>query len=235
MYTLIGPGDHVICVYPTYQQLYDTPRSLGAEVTLWTLKKDNGWVPDVDELSGLIKPNTKMIIINNPNSPTGAPIPDNVIATIATGSMSKGCALAGIRVGWVASRDKSIISAIMLARDYTTISVSQIDDQIARFALSPEVKPTLGIHDSPPVSVFMGRAGTTAFIRFNDKNGDPVNDVKLCLDLLDKAKLLFVAGSRCFGGDEDFKGYVRMGYVCETEVLVDGLKELEACIDKYLV
>jgi DNA-binding transcriptional MocR family regulator len=63
LYTLIGPGDHVICVYPTYQQLYDTPRSLGAEVTLWKLKKENGFVPDVDELAGLIKPNTKVCIV----------------------------------------------------------------------------------------------------------------------------------------------------------------------------
>ncbi|KAF5660655.1 type I transaminase [Fusarium heterosporum] len=299
LYTLIGPGDHVICVYPTYQQLYDTPRSLGAEVTLWKLKKENGWVPDVDELVGMIKPNTKMIIINNPNNPTGAPIPDSFITqiahiaeakgiilfsdevyrplfhggasggketevprpattlnykrTIATGSMSKGYALAGIRVGWIASRDKSIISAIMLARDYTTISVSQIDDQVARFALSPEVKPalverniTLARNNAKILKDFMHRyqsvcswvepkAGTTAFIHFNDKNGDSVDDVKLCLDLLERAKLLFVAGSRCFGDDGDFKGYVRMGYVCETEVLVDGLKELGSYIDKFLV
>lgn len=167
--------------------------------------------------------------------------------------MSKGYALAGIRVGWIASRDRSIISAIMLARDYTTISVSQIDDQVARFALSPEVKPalvqrniTLARTNAAILKEFMDRyksvcswvepkAGTTAFIRFNDKSGDPVDDVKLCLDLLDKAKLLFVAGSRCFGGDADFKGYVRMGYVCETDVLVAGLKELGAYIDRVLV
>ncbi|ENH75300.1 Aspartate aminotransferase [Fusarium oxysporum f. sp. cubense race 1] len=247
--------------------LYDTPRSLGAEVTLWKLKKENGFVPDVDELAGLIKPNTKMIIINNPNNPTGAPIPSSVIDRISKVAEEKGIilfsdevyrplpgyALAGIRVGWIASRDRSIISAIMLARDYTTISVSQIDDQVARFALSPEVKPalvqrniTLARTNAAILNEFMDRyksvcswvepkAGTTAFIRFNDKNGDPVDDVKLCLDLLDKAKLLFVAGSRCFGGDADFKGYVRMGYVCETDVLVAGLKELGAYIDRVLV
>ncbi|KAF5532840.1 transaminase type I [Fusarium phyllophilum] len=274
LYTLIGPGDHVICVYPTYQQLYDTPRSLGAEVTLWKLKKENGFVPDVDELVGLIKPNTKLaedkgIILFSDEvyrplfhggasggDHTEVPKPVTTLGyqkTIATGSMSKGYALAGIRVGWIASRDRSIISAIMLARDYTTISVSQIDDQVARYALSPEVKPALvqrnialARTNAAILKVFMERyksvcswvepkVGTTAFIRFNDKNGDPVDDVKLCLDLLEKAKLLFVAGSRCFGGDADFKGYVRMGYVCETDVLVDGLKELGAYIDKVLV
>ena len=60
LYTLIGPGDHVICVYPTYQQLYDTPRSLGAEVTLWRLKEENQFIPDVNELPSLIKKNTKV-------------------------------------------------------------------------------------------------------------------------------------------------------------------------------
>ncbi|KAM0417360.1 hypothetical protein ACHAPT_012676 [Fusarium lateritium] len=298
LYTLVGPGDHVICVYPTYQQLYDTPRSLGAEVTLWTLREENGFVPDVDELANLVKSNTKMIIINNPNNPTGIPIPNEVLykiakvaekndiiifsdevysplyhggvsgeievsrpvttlvgyeKTLVTGSMSKGYAMAGVRLGWVASRDKAIISAIASARHYVTISVSQVDDQIAAYALSPAVRPSLierninlartnakilkefVVRYQSVCSWVEPKAGTTAFIRFNKKNGEPVNDVEFCLDLLKKANVLLVAGSHCFGGDQDFKGYVRVGYVCQTHVLVAGLKELGAYIDKYLV
>lgn len=60
LYSLVGPGDHVICVYPTYQQLYDVPRSLGAEVSLWKLEKEHGYVPDVAELDGLAQQNTKV-------------------------------------------------------------------------------------------------------------------------------------------------------------------------------
>lgn len=59
-YGLVGPGDHVICVYPTYQQLYSVPESLGAEVSLWRLQPENGFVPDVDELEALVKANTKV-------------------------------------------------------------------------------------------------------------------------------------------------------------------------------
>jgi aspartate/methionine/tyrosine aminotransferase len=236
-----------------------------------------------------------MIIINNPNNPTGAPIHNNVlkriaqiakekgiilfsdevyrplfhggasgrievpqpavtlgyVKTITTGSMSKGYALAGIRVGWIASKDKSIILALMAARDYTTISVSQIDDQVARYALSSAVRPslvdrnlTLARTNSRLLKGFVERynsvcswieptAGTTAFVRFS-KNGQPINDVDFCLDLLKKNNVLLVAGSRCFGGDKDFKGYVRMGYVCETDVLVEGLKRLGAYIETHL-
>lgn len=59
-YTLIGPGDHIVCVYPTYQQLYSVPQSLGAEVSLWRLSKENSYVPNMEELTGLVKTNTKV-------------------------------------------------------------------------------------------------------------------------------------------------------------------------------
>jgi aspartate/methionine/tyrosine aminotransferase len=59
-YSLVGPGDHVVCVFPTYQQLYAVPETLGAEVSLWKLKAEDQYVPDVDELEKLIKSNTKV-------------------------------------------------------------------------------------------------------------------------------------------------------------------------------
>ena len=62
-YALLGPGDHVICHYPTYQQLYSVPRSLGAEVDLWKSKAEDKWLPDFEELKALVKENTKLIIL----------------------------------------------------------------------------------------------------------------------------------------------------------------------------
>ncbi|MBB6218118.1 aspartate/methionine/tyrosine aminotransferase [Anaerosolibacter carboniphilus] len=69
---LVEPNDHVISVLPTYQQHYSIPESLGAKVDILPLRWENGFLPDIDELKSLIKPNTKMISINNPNNPTGA-------------------------------------------------------------------------------------------------------------------------------------------------------------------
>lgn len=69
LYTLVGPGDHVICHYPTYQQLYSVPASLGAEVSLWRSKETDGWRLDLEELKGLIRPNTKLIIIKYARRP----------------------------------------------------------------------------------------------------------------------------------------------------------------------
>jgi aspartate/methionine/tyrosine aminotransferase len=68
-YTLVGPGDHVICHYPTYQQLYAVPESLGAEVSLWKAKEDDDWKLDIKELESLIRPNTKLIILKYVDAP----------------------------------------------------------------------------------------------------------------------------------------------------------------------
>lgn len=72
LYSLVEPGDHVISLYPSYQQLYDIPKSFGAEVDFWHIRKDLNWLPDLDELRRFIRPNTKLICINNANNPTGA-------------------------------------------------------------------------------------------------------------------------------------------------------------------
>ena len=70
--TLVEPGDHVISVIPTYQQHYSIPESLGANIETLRLKPENGFLPDLNELRAMVKPDTKLICINNPNNPTGA-------------------------------------------------------------------------------------------------------------------------------------------------------------------
>ena len=70
--SLVSPGDLVISVLPTYQQLYSIPESLGAKVKILPLSRENGYLPNLDALRALAVPGTKMICINNPNNPTGA-------------------------------------------------------------------------------------------------------------------------------------------------------------------
>ncbi|MGM8213435.1 aminotransferase [Virgibacillus sp. W0430] len=82
LYSLIKPGDEVICVQPTYQQLYSVPESFGATVKLLTLKKENGFFPDLEELAALVSSKTKLIIINNPNNPTGAVMEEPMLQQI---------------------------------------------------------------------------------------------------------------------------------------------------------
>ena len=63
LFALLGPEDHVIVQYPTYQQLYSLPASLGVQVSLWKAKENDNWNLDTEELGSLIQPNTKMIVL----------------------------------------------------------------------------------------------------------------------------------------------------------------------------
>ncbi|OSS43602.1 hypothetical protein B5807_11800 [Epicoccum nigrum] len=292
-YSLVGEGDHVICQYPTYQSLYSVPQSLGAEVDLWKASPEKKWIPDLEELKALIKPNTKLIVINNPNNPTGAvmgktfleqlveiaseknitiladevyrpifhslsPIdkdfPPSLLSmgyknVVVTGSMSKAYSLAGIRVGWIASRNSEIVETIASARHYTTISVSGLDEQVAAYALSPATvhgllarniqlaKTNLAllekfvIKNEDECEWVKPVAGTTAFIKFH-REGKPVDSVDFCKKLLEKTGVLFVPGSQSFG--EEFKGYVRIGFVNQTDVVQKGLEEASKFVRKNL-
>lgn len=80
--TLVEPKDKVVSVIPTYQQHYSIPKSLGANVSLFYLKEENNWLPDLNELKKTVAKDTKLICINNPNNPTGSLIPDDMMFEI---------------------------------------------------------------------------------------------------------------------------------------------------------
>jgi len=72
MNSILEKGDHVVVVNPSYQSLQEIPNSIGCKVDFWNVRKNaNFWYFDTEELEILIKPNTKMLILNFPHNPTG--------------------------------------------------------------------------------------------------------------------------------------------------------------------
>jgi aspartate/methionine/tyrosine aminotransferase len=68
----LQPGDHVICIAPAYQSLYEVAKSIGCELSFWTPSRDAAeWYYNPEDLSKLINNKTKLIILNFPHNPTG--------------------------------------------------------------------------------------------------------------------------------------------------------------------
>ena len=80
--SLLEKGDEVLSIVPTYQQHYSIPKSLGANVKLLFLQEENKWLPNLRELENNLTRKTKLICLNNPNNPTGAVIPDEMLKRI---------------------------------------------------------------------------------------------------------------------------------------------------------
>jgi aspartate/methionine/tyrosine aminotransferase len=86
---LVGPGDVVVAVVPTYQQHYSIPESCGAEVRLVWLKPENGFLPDPAELAEAAR-GARLIALTNPNNPTGALIDRDGLLAIAATARAEG-------------------------------------------------------------------------------------------------------------------------------------------------
>lgn len=72
MHSLLRAGDHVVCVAPAYQSLYEVARAIGCEVEMLYLQTgENGWRFDVDTVRRSLKPNTRLLVLNFPHNPTG--------------------------------------------------------------------------------------------------------------------------------------------------------------------
>ena len=89
--SLLDSGDHVISLFPTYQQMYDFPRSLGCDVSLIHLNEEQGWMPTLEDFKKVMQKNTKMICLNSPDNPTGTTIPLSLMKDIIALARENDC------------------------------------------------------------------------------------------------------------------------------------------------
>ena len=70
---LIAPGDRAVAVTPLWPNLIEGPKILAGQVTTVALSFDRelGFRLDLDQLIAALTPDTRVLIINSPNNPTG--------------------------------------------------------------------------------------------------------------------------------------------------------------------
>lgn len=71
--SLLGPADHAVVVVPIYRPSELAVTSLCAASGV-ALDPDRGWRLDLDQIAAALRPKTTLVLINFPNSPTGAAI-----------------------------------------------------------------------------------------------------------------------------------------------------------------
>jgi alanine-synthesizing transaminase len=82
MNALLNDGDEVLIPAPDYP-LYTAAVALsGGTPVHYVCDEQAGWMPDIADMKKKITPNTKAIVVINPNNPTGALYPDSVLKDI---------------------------------------------------------------------------------------------------------------------------------------------------------
>jgi aspartate/methionine/tyrosine aminotransferase len=180
MNVALNPGDHVICMSPAYQSLYQVALDIGCEVSFWTPSSEsNAWQYNPDDLGKLVRQNTKLIIVNFPHNPTGflptraeveqlvgIAAKNNILLfademysrmahdpahdipslcdlypnSISLWGMAKSFGLAGLRIGWVATRNRDLLKSMLSFKDYLTICNNSMSEVLTMIALSHQEK-----------------------------------------------------------------------------------------------
>jgi aspartate aminotransferase len=83
MMALIEPGDEVLYPDPGFPIYPSFTRGLGGKAVPFALREENGFQPDLGEIAAKITPETRVLIFNSPNNPTGTVYDDKSIEAIA--------------------------------------------------------------------------------------------------------------------------------------------------------
>ena len=155
---------------------------------------------------------------------------------ISVSSMSKVFSLAGLRLGWIATKNQDVRKACLTHRDYNLISCGLFDEEVAAVALANAdtliarnrilVRKNLDILDKwvqsePDIYYVKPQAGTTALLHYNFD----IDSTTFCKQLLEKTGVLLTPGD-CF----EEPHCLRIGYAGDTDELIGGLEKLHTFI-----
>lgn len=82
IWSMLNPDDEIIFMLPNYMQMWGIARSFGIHVKPFYLKEELHWTPDLDEIKETISSKTQMIVVCNPNNPTGAVLTEEMMEEI---------------------------------------------------------------------------------------------------------------------------------------------------------
>jgi len=80
--TLLNPGDEIIVIEPAWPAYKDCALNAGIKIRTIKTTLETKWEPSVDQINNAINENTKMIVLNYPNNPTGKILPEKLLDSI---------------------------------------------------------------------------------------------------------------------------------------------------------
>ncbi len=90
LWRLLDAGDRVVILTPTYGQTPGLAAGLGARVARIELEESLGWQPAPGAATENITPDTRLVVVTNPNNPTGACLSDEAMNEIVEAAEAAG-------------------------------------------------------------------------------------------------------------------------------------------------
>jgi alanine-synthesizing transaminase len=78
LHALVNEGEEVLVPCPTYPMYTAVLAKIGAKPVFYRADPDRDWLPDLDQLHALVTSRTRVLVVIDPNNPTGAVYPPHV-------------------------------------------------------------------------------------------------------------------------------------------------------------
>jgi len=123
---LVQPGDGVAVERPAYDPMLAVPRLLGAHVTRFERRFEDGFRLDLDRVAAALTDRTRLIVLTNPHNPTGALATVDEMRALAGLADRHGCYVLADEIYLDAVRGRGqAISATLSDRVITTSSLTK--------------------------------------------------------------------------------------------------------------
>lgn len=81
--TIIGDGNEALVPNPGFIIYGPDVALAGGKPISYSLRAENDYLPDIEEIKELITPKTKALIVNSPSNPTGTVFPKDVVKAVS--------------------------------------------------------------------------------------------------------------------------------------------------------
>lgn len=201
-------------------------------LSLYEVLKDTDIIVVSDEIY------ERLVYDNISFTSTGSINNDMLNRTITINGLSKAVAMTGWRMGYAASKDKTLIKMLNNLQSQSTSNINSITQKASIFGLNGDAKMDIDnfisafnirrdlayklINDIKLLNVRLPQGAFYLFINIKKINPD---SMAFCKDLLEKEGVALVPGV-AFGMD----GYVRFSFACSEEQIKAGITR----IDRYI-
>ena len=200
MQALVDAGDEVLVVTPVWPNLTAQPQILGAQLRTLSLEPNKGrWALPLEKLLNSITANTRLLVLNSPNNPTGWTLNRQEQQAILGKCRSTGT--------WILADEVYESLFFLDSQNHCApsfLDIAQPDDKLVVahsfsksflmtgwrlgwLVMPPEMTQHMGKlieFNTSCASVFVQRAGLVAFKRAEEVTPRVVSHLRLCRDTL---------------------------------------------------
>ena len=247
MDAFLDPGDEILVPNPVWLNYIHVPSALGAVPVTYSLKEENDYQIDFEEMESKITDKTKMIVVVNPSNPTGGVFSRETLEKLSEIAIKHDLLVIADEIysqlvydGYLCA-PVGIIQACVRVHQYTVTCASSFVQEAALTALSDCAEDVEAMRKEYQrrkdyvVKALNEIDGIScnnphgAFYIFVNIKSLGMTSMEVAEYLLDNAKIALVPGS-AFGSEGE--GYLRISYACSYEDLQEACARIKKAVEE---